>query len=178
MANLPTVSTPDQTAREYTRRMPGSWRLPLKEDEAVTITFFPNGRFFYTIAANSALRKLMQIGTGDDWEGNWHVRANRAKPGMLERSSATVRSSFSLGEEKRPPPEKGPFLVLNFTEMRKSILNMNLLGVRMDLANWINNLMETMRDGHYRIMEMTDEELHLDGPNGPEVWHRAHNQFA
>lgn len=168
---------------EIMRQIPGSWQLPIKDGESVTITFFPNKAFYYKICANSASQKGIQVFTGDDWKGNWHVRSNRTAPSSLEKSSTSSANVMRrlVGKDAPPPkpPAAGPYLVLNFTALPDSILNLNIAGVRVDLANWVNNLFEAFRDGNYRIIEFTKEEMHLEGPKGNrEIWHRTSDNFA
>jgi hypothetical protein len=167
---------------EVIRQIPGSWRLSIKTDESITITFFPNGHFFWTISAYSATKKAIQIATGPEWAGNWHVRSERGPHSSLSGSSSSSFSSFSLFDRNPRQPvdtgAQGPYLILNFTELSKSILNFQLFGFRIDLANWVNNFAELIRDGNYRIVEFNKDKMRLENPEGIEIWHNVSTKFA
>ncbi len=158
------------------RQLPGSWRLPIRSDESITVSFSPNGKFFWNISAYSTTKKTIQIFTGPDYQGNWHIRSERSK-GSSASSLSSVSSSFSLIKSQPPKSSSditGPFLVLNFTDLPHSILNITPFGVRMDVANWINNFFEIARNNDYRILEFTTDEMHLEAPNNTkEVWRRV-----
>jgi hypothetical protein len=49
------------TPIEIIRGILGSWRLPIRDDESVTTTFFPNGHFFRTVAAYGAMKQAIQV---------------------------------------------------------------------------------------------------------------------
>lgn len=167
---------------EIIRQIPGSWRLPIREDESITITFFPNGHFFMTISAYSSAKRTIQVLTGPDWQGNWHVRSQRRSSSSSSSSSSPFSSfsSFGKGSSNNPVSNlPGPYLVLNFTDLTKSILNFQLFGFRVDLANWFNNFCETIKDNNYRILDFDSEEMQLETPEKvKENWHRVSKTFA
>lgn len=179
----------DATTAQIIKRLPGSWRLPNRDDNSVTITFYPDGNFGWTVSAYSVVQKTTQIFTGPFWRGNWQVRPQKSAVGYsdyfttlnwgVQETLAECLSLFSLPAERRPPPRfpvaiPGPFLVLNFTDLSQSILNLSILGVRLDVANWMNNIAEVFRDGNQRIVEISDESLRIEGSrNSVETWFRV-----
>lgn len=169
-------------ALQIMRQLPGSWRLPITKKESVTITFQANGHFYWVASANAPTKKALQIALGAERQGNWQVRSEPGSRGSLRGSSAAGRSSSanlmarlrSQPVPSGPPIPEGPYLILNFTELPKSALNLSLFGVRADVADWINNFLETVRDGNHRIVEFHDDRMVVELPSGSrEAWHRA-----
>jgi hypothetical protein len=172
------------------RRILGSWELPSHEDYSETINLYgAPARFTYTCSATSVQERIRQIFVGDEIHGNWHIRTTRKKNSGSSSSSGSVRSSVNLGTDWLAPraqtgkvdssfrlddDDLGPFLVLNFTDIAKSILNINVLGLRLDLANWLNNFREIAEDDYLKIISLTDNDtrLTLKGKRGTQVWRR------
>jgi hypothetical protein len=173
------------------RRILGSWELPSNEDYSETINLYGSpAKFTYTCSATSAKERIRQVLVGDEIYGNWHIRTTRKKNSAGSSSSGSMRSSASFGTDWLAPraqvgkvvdrsvqaddDDLGPFLVLNFTDITKSILNVNILGVRFDLANWLNNFREIVEDDYLKIISLTDKDtrLTLKGKRGTQVWRR------
>jgi len=153
------------------KRLSGSWRLPISNGESATITFQPSGLFAWNISARNTATKAKQLVLGDDMIGNWHISSEKST------SSVSSFSSFSSSFASKPKADKpleGPFLILNFKKLPESILNINAFGFRLEIANFINNFLELVRDGNYRIVEFETESMTLENPKGEiEVWHKA-----
>lgn len=171
------------------KRLPGSWRLPNRLDESVAVTFYPDGNFGWTVSAYSAWRKTIQIGTGPFWRGNWQIRPTKWAPKVVDYSRyfawagretcVDVLDAVGMPLPHQAPPTmplaiEGPFLVMNFTDLSQSILNLCLFGFRLDLANWLNNVAEVFRDGNVRIVEFADDRMTIEPPERrPETWYRV-----
>ncbi|WP_017654649.1 hypothetical protein [Fortiea contorta] len=172
------------------RRILGSWELPSHEEYAETINLYGSpSKFTYTCSATSVKERIRQILVGDEIHGNWHIRTNRRKSLRDSSASGSVRSSVSFSTNWLAPraqtgkvdasirldgDDLGPFLVLNFTDITKSILNLNLLGIRLDVANWLNNFREIAEDDYLKIVSLKDNDtrLTLKGKRGIQVWRR------
>lgn len=172
------------------RRILGSWELPSNEDYSETINLYGSpAKFTYTCSATSAKERIRQVFVGDEIHGNWHIRTTRKKNSAGSSSSGSVRSSVNFGTNWLAPraqtgqvdasvrfddDDLGPFLVLNFTDITKSILNVNVLGIRFDLANWLNNFREIVEDDYLKIISLTDNDtrLTLKSKRGTQVWRR------
>jgi hypothetical protein len=172
------------------RKILGSWELPSNEDYSETINLYGSpAKFTYTCSATSAKERIRQVFVGDEIYGNWHIRTTRKKSSARSSSFGSVRSSvnFSTGwlapraqtsqvdaSVRCDDDDLGPFLVLNFTDITKSILNVNVLGIRFDLANWLNNLREIVEDDYLKIISLTDDDtcLTLRGKRGTQIWRR------
>ncbi|MBF2005550.1 MAG: hypothetical protein IGS49_08790 [Chlorogloeopsis fritschii C42_A2020_084] len=153
----------------------GSWRLPLNDHDSVSVSFFPNGNFFWTIAAYSTVEKVIQIFKGAEMQGNWQVRPKRKPPKILSKVNLFNTPNRELSVASSP----GPFLILNFTDLPKSMLNLRFAGWQIDLANWVNNVLEVTRDGHYRILKFSSEEMQLETPEKKvEIWRKASGEFG
>jgi hypothetical protein len=172
--------------RDLKKKILGSWELPSHENYSETINLHGSPvRFTYTCSATSVGERCRQILVGDEIYGNWHIRTTRKKTS----SSSSARGSVNFFTGWLAPPSQtgkvdtsvrfddddlGPFLVLNFTEIAKSILNVNVLGIRLDLANWLNNFREIVEDDHLKIISLTENDtlLTLKGKRGIQVWRK------
>jgi hypothetical protein len=172
------------------RRILGSWELPTNENYSETINLYGSpAKFTYTCSATSARERIRQVFVGDEIYGNWHIRTTRKKNSSGSSSSGSMRSSVNISTAWLAPraqtgkvdtsiqiddDDLGPFLVLNFTDITKSILNVNVLGVRFDLANWLNNFREIVEDDYLKIISLADNDtrLTLKGKRGTQVWRR------
>jgi hypothetical protein len=138
----------------------------------------PNGQFFWVVSANTVFEKTKQIAIGSDWQGNWQVQSEPGARGSIRESSIAVRnSSARLGQmfnnSTQPKVENLPglYLVLNFIEIPKAALNITAFGLRLNLANWINNFLETIQNGNYKILEFTRDEMELENyKKKQEIW--------
>lgn len=154
----------------------GSWRLPITEHDSVSVTFLPNGNFFWTIAAYSSFEKMIQILKGSEMQGNWQVRPTRKPPKITFENIFNILGDRKTSVSTNTPR---PYLILNFTDLPKSVLNIRLAGSHIDLANWVNNLLEVTRDGHYRILEFSSEEMRLETPEKKiEIWRKAGEAYS
>jgi hypothetical protein len=171
------------------RRILGAWELPSNEQYAETITLYgASAKFSYTCSATDIKERIRQIFVGDDIYGNWHIRTTRPK-GSSKSSGGSIRSSVSISTRWLAPRHQaqsvdqsfqlddddlGPFLILNFTDITKSILNVNILGIRLDAANWLNNLREIAENDYLKIVSLTDNDtrLTLQGKRGTQVWRK------
>lgn len=161
----------EEETNKITNQLTGSWRLPINENNSISITLLSNANFFWTIAAYSTTEKAIQILTGSEMQGNWQVRATR-KPPKIDK----IRNPFNTekAKESSVSSPSGPYLILNFTDLPKSMLNLRIKGWQVDLANWINNVLEVTRDGHYRILEFSSDKMQLKTPeNKLEVWRKV-----
>lgn len=172
------------------RKIVGSWQLPIHDDYSETITLHgAPRRLVYTCSAASFKERLRQFFVGDELYGNWQIRTSRSKQsksaiassvgGSLKRSTTGSLTWISPRFEKEGSPsntndeyETGLFLVLNFTDIPKSLLNLNLVGLRIDIGNWLNNLREMIEDDSFKIISLTDKDtkLTLQGKKGIQVW--------
>lgn len=170
------------------RKIVGSWQLPIHDDYSETITLHgAPRRLIYTCSAASFPERLRQFFVGDELYGNWQIRTSRSKQcaiassakGSVKRSTTSsltwIAPRFETEGEKSNISneyETGLFLVLNFTDIPKSLLNLNLVGLRIDIANWLNNLREMIEDDVFKIVALTDGDtkLTLQGKKGTQVW--------
>lgn len=175
---------------EIKRRILGSWELSSNEDYSETINLYGSpAKFIYTCSATSAKERIRQIFVGDEIYGNWHIRTARQKNSESSSSSGLIKDAVTLGTEWLAPRvrtgkvntpvrfdenELGLFLVLNFTDIPESMFNVNLLGVRLDVANWLNNVREIVDDDYLKIISLTDNDtrLTLKDKRGTQVWRK------
>jgi hypothetical protein len=175
---------------EAKRRILGAWELPAHEDYTETICLHGYAsKFSYTCSATSPKERFRQIFVGDEIHGNWHIRATRRKGGRDSSMIGSVRSSVGFSTEFIMPrfrkkgtdlansldeDDLGPFIVLNFTDISKSVLNVNLVGLRLDIANWLNNFRELVEDDYLKIVSLTENDtcLTLKNKKGIQVWRR------
>jgi hypothetical protein len=163
------------------RRLPGSWRLPITDDDSVTATFFPNSSFFWMIAAYSMKSKVVRMLTGDEIKGTWQVRSVRSKKTLQassRESSAALKRLFSGADAPEVTEPPGPFLVLTFTDYMKSLLNLQVMGFRADLMNWLNHAKQLLIDNSYRIVDFNDQQMVLELDGRLDTWHRSSDSFA
>jgi hypothetical protein len=180
---------------EAQRKMQGTWQLPMNEHYSDTLSLYPQGKLLYTCRAASFEERFHQMFVGDEQMGNWHVRSTYKKNALLNsRVGGSIRGSVGSVNFIAPGFQRdgfdssnvnqdndtGPFLILNFTELTKSILNPTVAGFRIDIGNLLNNFRELVQDDCLQIVSFTDNDtkLTLRGNRGTTVWHKVEDRFG
>ena len=169
----------DTEEEEIERLLIGTWRLPLTEDYLVKIALGGVGTFKYTIAAASSKERARRLLLGEEIGGDWHIRRRRKPVGGLRQSSAGsvefITSSIAPPHQRGGSSSKdelGPFLVLNFTQVPKSILNLPIAGFHIELGSWLTHIRQVFVDDYIKLLDLTKSELKVHGHSGIEVWRR------
>jgi hypothetical protein len=171
---------------EIKKRLQGSWQLPLHSSCSVTMFLQKTGEFRYIINATTSGERIRQLLAGHEILGTWSVHDKPLAKGFLDSSArGSLGSSFRMVTYTFAPPtqraepqkydqdEKGPFLCLNFTDLAKSVANINIVGIRVEVANWINKLREVIAPDVFKILDLTPEQLQLEGRKGIELWRKG-----
>lgn len=157
---------------QLSRQLVGSWRLPQTPEGTAIVSFHPDGMFIWHNSTCDRLMKAREIVIGATMRGNWHVRnslaAGQAWFGGWMSGVFGNPKLHGLPAPKRLAEDW--YLVINFTALPESVLNLNLLGLRCDLANWTLNAWELASLHAHEILEITDETMVLSMYGHDQLW--------
>ncbi len=154
---------------ELRNRLTGRWLMPGSEGvHASTIALLADGSMRITLPAVTVRQRTQQLMAGDTITGNWYLlgRAGRRTAGSSVTASVSSASSSFLPavlRAQRPPPPgtRGPFLVLNIQDLPKAIANVQIFGVRIDIANWVVAADELAAGRHIKLIDVADIDTQI-----------------
>lgn len=173
---------------EVSRDLRGCWSLPQYDSFSVTISFSANSEFTYAITALNTKQRIKAMTIGNKIHGTWTVRDtypgddNQEAPSELRSVSSRAARKLTgvFGpptQQAEPQPyqkgENGPFLMLNFTDLPDSHLNLSFLGAKLPIANFMNKLRELAAPDVFKIIDITLPTMQVEGRQGIETWHKT-----
>lgn len=165
--------------REIEAQLPGTWRLPETNDYAAKIALSQSGQFIYTISAASTIERARRLLIGDEIAGDWHVRCVRPPKNVsgifvevIRVATSPIAPPHQRGRNANEDDE-GPFLVLNFTRLPNSILNLRTAHFPIEVGNWLNHVRQIATPDYIKILDLTKTELKVHDHTGIQVWQRV-----
>lgn len=178
------MSTQHNQCIDVTKRILGSWRLPETKYGTAIASFMADGMFLWHYSSIDRSLKAQEIAIGSCRRGNWHIRTNRlgaflntslpsfAQPmlGAVWNRAWSIEDTFVDSKQLRDC--EGLFLILNFTALPESCLNLNLLGLRMDVANWVMNLFEMVGNPCHELLSVSTSQLQIRYDGKEATWNK------
>ncbi|PBC92467.1 hypothetical protein BX281_0122 [Streptomyces sp. Ag82_O1-15] len=168
---------------ELMQRLQGTWRPPATDSSQVTVSLLFDHSMRMTVHALSNGEKWLQQLKGDQVIGTWdvHQRMRPRSKSSVASSSARIADSFTpkmrpLKDGAAQGVKEGPFLVLRISDLPKASTNINIMGIRLDVANWAVSLGELAAGLYFRIVDAENHETSLDmeGTSGViQTWMRV-----
>lgn len=126
----------------------GTWTRPEADAYSLRITIKQDGTFTQIVSSKRGSEgnasRLLDVFEGDQYDGNWYY-----------------------------DPQKKIFRI-NHLRLPKSPLNIRLLGINLPIADWLNQLMDTVRNGEYEVISCSNKEIVLKNSDSGaiEKWER------